>query len=63
VSTVSRAALQTDIADRLTKAGEVPQSVTCKSGLDGEIGALAQCEVESGGAKVRRTVEVNRVEG
>ena len=38
-------------------------SVSCESGLDGKAGATAQCEVDSGGVKLRRTVEVNKVEG
>jgi hypothetical protein len=42
---VGRGALQTDIADRLAKAGEQPQSVTCKEDLVGEVGKTARCEV------------------
>ena len=38
-------------------------SVSCESGLDGKVGATAHCEVDSGGVKLRRTVEVNSVEG
>jgi hypothetical protein len=38
-------------------------SVSCESGLKGEVGATAYCEVDSGGVKLRRTVEVNTVEG
>jgi len=40
-----------------------PASVSCESGLDGKVGATAHCEVDSGGVKLRRTVEVNTVEG
>lgn len=43
--TVSKEALQRDIADRLTKAGERPESVTCIEDLVGEIGKTARCEV------------------
>jgi len=43
--TVSRDALQTEIADRLTDAGEEPQSVTCKQDLVGEVGGTARCDV------------------
>jgi hypothetical protein len=43
--TVSKNALQTEIADRLTKAGEKPESVTCKEDLVGEVGKTARCEV------------------
>ena len=42
---VGRDALQTDIAARLAKAGEQPQSVTCKQDLVGEVGKTARCEV------------------
>jgi hypothetical protein len=38
-------------------------SVSCESGLEGEVGATAYCEVDSGGVKLRRTVEVNTIEG
>ncbi len=42
---VSKAALQRDIADRLTKAGQRPESVTCMQDLVGELGKTARCEV------------------
>jgi Domain of unknown function (DUF4333) len=42
---VGKAALQTDIANRLAKAGEQPQSVTCNEDLIGEVGRTARCEV------------------
>jgi hypothetical protein len=42
---VGKDALQTDIAKRLDKAGEKPQSVTCKEDLVGEVGKTAHCEV------------------
>jgi hypothetical protein len=45
VPTVSRTALQEDIARRLADAGEKPQSVTCKQDLVGEVGTTAHCEV------------------
>ena len=44
-ATVSKGSLQTDIADRLTEAGEHPESVTCKEDLVGEVGKTARCEV------------------
>lgn len=43
--TVSKDALQTEIANRLTNAGEQPQSVTCKADLVGELGQTARCDV------------------
>jgi hypothetical protein len=42
---VGKDSLQTDIANRLAKAGEQPQSVTCKDDLVGEVGKTARCEV------------------
>ena len=38
-------------------------SVSCESGLEGKVGATAQCDVDAGGVKLRRTVEMNSVEG
>ena len=42
---VGKDALQADIASRLEKAGQRPQSVTCKDDLIGEVGKTARCEV------------------
>ena len=42
---VAKADLEKDIADRLTEAGETPQSVTCEEDLVGEVGKTARCEV------------------
>ena len=39
------------------------EAVTCESGLDGTVGAVAYCDVDAGGVAVRRTVTVNKVEG
>jgi hypothetical protein len=43
--TVSKDALQRDIADRLIKGGQTPQSVNCRDDLVGEIGRTARCDV------------------
>jgi Domain of unknown function (DUF4333) len=62
--TVSRSALQTDIADRLTRAGEQPESVTCKEDLVGEIGKTARCDVVmSPTNSFEPVVTVTRVDG
>lgn len=45
VATVAGADLQSDIAARLTNAGQRPQSVTCKDDLVGDVGQTARCEV------------------
>lgn len=42
---VSGADLQTDLTDRLTKAGNPPQSVTCPGDLVGEVGKTVTCDV------------------
>jgi hypothetical protein len=62
--TVSRGALQIDIADRLTRAGEQPESVTCKEDLVGEVGKTARCDVVmSPTNSFEPVVTVTRVEG
>ena len=43
---VSKDVLQTDITNRLAKAGEQPQSVSCREDLVGEVGRTARCEVQ-----------------
>lgn len=45
VPEVGRAALQQDIAARLTDAGEAPREVTCHADLVGEVGRVAVCDV------------------
>lgn len=42
---VSKESLQNEIAERLTKAGEPPTSVSCKEDLVGEVGKTARCDV------------------
>jgi hypothetical protein len=44
-ATVSKADLQTDISQRLTAAGQTPQSVTCPSDLVGQLGQTTRCDV------------------
>jgi Domain of unknown function (DUF4333) len=62
--TVSKGSLQTDIADRLTAAGEQPESVTCKEDLVGEVGKTARCEVVmSPTNSFEPVVTVTRVDG
>ena len=45
IPTVSRDALQNDIATRLRSVGDQPRTVTCESDLLGEVGRTARCEV------------------
>jgi len=42
---VSAAELQTNLTERLSSAGSPPETVTCKSDLDGETGKNARCDV------------------
>jgi Domain of unknown function (DUF4333) len=43
--TVSQNDLQNDISQRLSEAGEQPQSVTCDGPLVGEVGKTTRCDV------------------
>jgi hypothetical protein len=64
VPTVSRRALQEDIADRLADAGERPESVTCKQDLAGQLGTTAHCEVVvNANNRFEPTVTVTGVDG
>ncbi|WP_233209322.1 DUF4333 domain-containing protein [Mycobacterium sp. ENV421] len=47
---VSRTDLENDITQRLQKAGEKPQTVTCAENLRGEVGKTTRCEVLLNGA-------------
>ena len=42
---VSKADLQKDISQRLTAAGQTPQSVTCQDDLIGQLGQSVRCDV------------------
>jgi hypothetical protein len=44
-------------------AGMQVDSVSHVSGLEGKVGAVAYCDVNAGGGKLRRTVEVDKVDG
>jgi hypothetical protein len=61
---VSKAQLEKAVSRLVADAARVQvASVSCESGLDGKVGATAHCDVDAGGVKLRRTVEVNTVEG
>jgi Domain of unknown function (DUF4333) len=47
---VSKDALQNDISQRLTNAGQSPQSVTCQNDLVGQPGQITRCDVTMGPA-------------
>jgi hypothetical protein len=62
--TVSRQALQSDIADRIAKEGDPPRSVTCQQDLIGQVGRTARCDVVMSEANsFQPIVTVIRVDG
>jgi hypothetical protein len=62
--TVSRQALQSDIADRIAKEGDPPRSVTCQEDLIGQVGRTARCDVVMSEANsFQPIVTVIRVDG
>jgi hypothetical protein len=60
---VSKEQLEAAVTRLVTATGVRVDAVSCESGLDGEVGSVAHCNVVSEGVKVRRTVEVNNVDG
>ncbi|WP_319433634.1 DUF4333 domain-containing protein [Mycobacterium sp. RTGN5] len=61
---VSKTDLEKDISQRLEKAGEKPQTVTCKDDLKGEVGKTTRCEVVlSSDNSFEPVITVTKVEG
>jgi hypothetical protein len=61
---VSKEQLEKAVSRLVADAARVQVAwVSCESGLGGKVGATAHCDVDAGGVKLRRTVEVNSVEG
>jgi Domain of unknown function (DUF4333) len=61
---LSREQLQKAVARLVADAGGPPAStVTCLSGLLGQIGEVSQCDVTTSGITLRRTAEVTSVDG
>ena len=61
---VAKSDLQKDISERLEKAGQKPQSVTCKDDLSGEVGKTVDCEVVlTDTNSIEPVVKVTKVEG
>lgn len=61
---VAKSDLQKDISERLEKAGQKPQSVTCKDDLSGEVGKTVDCEVVlTDTNSFEPVVKVTKVEG
>ena len=60
---VSKEQLEQTVARLVVATGGQADSVSCETGLNGEVGAVAHCDVEAGSVKDRRAVKVSRVEG
>jgi hypothetical protein len=61
---LSKDQLEKAVSRLVADASHAPvTSVSCESGLEGKVGSTAHCDVDSKGLKLRRTVEVNSVEG
>lgn len=61
---LSKEQLEKAVSRLVTDASHTPvTSVSCESGLEGKVGSTAHCEVEAGGQRLQRTVEVTSVEG
>jgi len=59
---VSKSQLESSVL-QLASAKAPVTSVSCESGLEGKVGALAYCDVTARGVSTRRTVEVTNVSG
>ena len=61
---VSRPQLEEVVLRLVADAGTVDvTSVSCETGIEGKVGAVAHCDVDAGSARSRRTVEVSGVNG
>ncbi len=61
---VSKTQLETAVSQMIARSSKAPvSSVSCLSGLDGKVGAVAYCNVTAQAATIQRTVEVTGVSG
>lgn len=61
---VSKTQLESAVSQMAAKSSKAPiESVSCQSGLDGKVGAVAHCDVTTQGVTTQRTVEVTAVSG
>lgn len=60
---LSQAQLEQAVRRLASNAGERVDAVACESGLGGDVGARAFCDVDADGVRARRTVEVTDVSG
>lgn len=63
VPALSREQLEQAVARLAADDSAAPDSVTCPSGLLGQPGVTARCDVMTGGVILRRTAEVTGVDG
>jgi len=64
VPSVNKTQLQASVTDMITRSTKTaPDSVSCESGLEGKVGAVAYCNVTSAGATTRQAVAVSQVQG
>lgn len=61
---VSRQQLEDVISRLVADSGVLDvKAVSCEAGLNGTVGAVGHCDVDAGGSRIRRTVEVSGVSG
>src|SRR4051794_26073905 len=61
---LSKDQLEKAVSRLVAEASHAPvASVSCESGLEGRVGSIAHCDVDSKGLKLWRTVQVSTVEG
>jgi Domain of unknown function (DUF4333) len=61
---VSKAQLEKTTSRLVTeRSGFAVESISCASGLEGRVDAVAYCDVDAGGVQLRRTVEMSDVNG
>ena len=60
---LSKDQLQNTVSQKLQQGGTPVNGVNCDSALEGKVGAVAHCSVESRGATMLTTVEVTNVQG
>jgi len=61
---VSKTQLEASVSQLVANSSKTPvTAVSCQSGLEGKIGAVAYCDVTAQGATTRRTAEVTNVSG
>lgn len=64
VPSVNKTQLESAVADMITRSTKAtPDSVSCETGLEGKVGAVAFCNVTTAGTTIRQAVAVSQVQG